>query len=391
LSDAATVLERCARLGEVSEEPGLLVRPFASPAMRAATELVADWMRDAGLTVREDAVGNLIGRREGDGPRALILGSHLDSVRDAGRYDGVLGVLAALAVVERLGARRLPFAVEVVGFADEEGLRYGTAYLGSGALAGRFDPAWPDLRDARGVALGELLRGDPASAARSGDELVGYCELHIEQGPVLEARDEPVGVVEAIAGQSHVEATFAGEAGHAGTVPMAARHDALAAAAELVLTIEAVARATGGLVATAGRLAVEPGARNVIPGRAALTADVRHADDDARRAAVERLRARAHEIAAARAVGLEWREAAEVAAVAMDPGLTAALAAAAGGPVARLTSGAGHDAAMMASIAPAAMLFVRCRRGISHHPDEAVEAADVAVAIDVLERFVHAL
>jgi allantoate deiminase len=380
LTDAATVLERCARLGEVSEEPGLLVRRFGTPAMERANALVGGWMREAGLDVREDAVRNLIGRR-GSGP-AFVLGSHLDTVRDAGRYDGPLGVLVALAAVERV---QTPFAVEVVGFADEEGLRFGTAYLGSSAMAGR--PLPLDARDADGVRLGDLVP-DPAPAARDTADLLGYCEVHIEQGPVLERRGLPVGVVTAITGQTHAEVRIEGEAGHAGTVPMEGRHDALCAAAELVLAAEEVAT---GVVATVGRLALEPGARNVIPAAATLTVDLRHGDDAVRRRAVDALRERAGAIAARRGVALHWETTAELPAVPMSPRLTDALAAAVGEPVARLASGAGHDAAMMASLTPAAMLFVRCRGGVSHHPDESVEEADVAVAIDVMERFLRAL
>jgi allantoate deiminase len=391
LSTAATVLERCALLGEVSEEPGRLVRRFGTDAMRRANELVGGWMRDAGMTVREDAVGNLIGRA-GDGP-AFVLGSHLDTVVDAGRYDGPLGVLVGLAVVERL-RERLPFAVEVVAFADEEGVRYGTAYLGSSAMTGRFDPAWLSLRDADGVALGDLVRGDPASAARDPTELLGYCEVHIEQGPVLEHRDLPVGIVTGITGQTHLDVTYHGIAGHAGTVPMTARHDALCGAAELVRAVERLPDERPGLVATVGRLSVEPGARNVIPATAALTVEVRHADDGVRRAAVRTLHEDADIGAGARELSLEWRQTADLAAVPMSPRLVQLLAGAVeaqGQPVERLPSGAGHDAAEMAAITPSAMLFVRCRRGISHHPDESVEEADVAVAIDVVERFLRAL
>jgi allantoate deiminase len=391
LSDAATVLERCDRLNEISEEDGRLVRRFGTDALARAHELVGGWMREAGMSVRHDAVGNMIARLgDGDAP-ALALGSHLDSVVDAGRYDGPLGVLVGLAVVERLGPRP-PFPLEVLVFADEEGVRFGTSYLGSAAMIGRFDPAWPELRDADGIALADLLRGDPATAARGRDELRGYVEVHIEQGPRLERRDLPVGVVSAISSQTHGEVAFRGEAGHAGTVPMEGRLDALCAAAEFVLAAEDVAR--GGVVATVGRLDVAPGARNVIPARAAMTLDLRHAEDEPRRAAVRALHARAERIAARRGVRLHWEESADLPAVPMSPELAGGLAAAIealGFAVERLPSGAGHDAAPMSTITPAAMLFVRCRGGISHHPDESVEEDDVAVAIDVVERLVRGL
>jgi allantoate deiminase len=400
LSTAAAVLERCDRLAEVSEEPDRLVRRYATPAMRRANDLVAGWMHEAGLEVREDAAGNLIGRREGDGPRALVLGSHLDTVLDAGRYDGPLGVVAGIAVAERLRGARLPFALEVVGFADEEGLRFGNAFLGSSAMAGTFAPAWLTLTDSGGTTLADALRafgGDPyavPSAARGPDELLAYCELHIEQGPVLERRDVPVGVVTAIAGQSHAEVRFDGEAGHAGTVPMEARRDALCAAAEWILAVEALARERDPLVATVGRAAVRPGARNVIPGEARMTLDVRHGSDAVRREAVEALRAEADRVAAARGVRLRWLSRGEVAAVPTSPQLRERLeqaVAAAGVPVERLPSGAGHDGVAMSAVAPVAMLFVRCERGISHNPAESVAEEDVAVALDVLERFVGGL
>jgi allantoate deiminase len=369
LSDAATVLERCARLGAVSEEDGLLVRRYGTDAMRRANELVAGWMEEAGLATHEDAVGNLIGRR-GEGT-PVMLGSHLDTVRDAGRYDGPLGVMVAIAA-----AQRVPdVTVEVAGFADEEGLRFGTAYLGSAAVAGRFDAGWPDRRDAAGVSLADLLRGDPATARR---EIRAYAEVHIEQGPVLERLNEPVGVVTAINGQSHIDVVFTGEAGHAGTVPFDARKDALAAAAEFVLAVEGVG--------TVGRLRVEPGGRNVIPGRAVMSLDVRDPADASRRANVAALRDRAHEVAARRGLAVEWTAVNEIPAVAMDERLGDAW-----GVATRLPSGAGHDAAMMAAVAPATMLFVRCGGGISHNPAESVEQADVAVAIDALERFLHAV
>jgi allantoate deiminase len=395
LSTAASVLERCAALGRVSEEPERLVRRYATPAMREAYGLVGGWMRDAGLVVREDAAGNLIGRREGPG-RTLVLGSHLDTVVDAGRYDGPLGVLAAIAVLERMWDRALPYAVEVIAFADEEGVRYGTTFLGSSAVAGRFAPAWLALADDDGVTMADALRafgGDPdaiASAALRGEDLLGYVEVHIEQGPVLERRGAPVGLVTTITGQTHAEVGFLGEAGHAGTVPMNARRDALAAAAEWIVAVESVARRRQGTVATVGMIDVDPGARNVIPGAARMTLDVRHTSNAVRREAIADLRAEAQRIAASREVELDWDARGETAAVPTSPDLADRLAdaiEAAGHATERLASGAGHDAVAMAALTEIAMLFVRCERGISHNPAEAVAEADVAVALDVLERF----
>jgi len=396
---AALVLERADRLAACTEEPGRLTRRFATPALAAAGDLVLGWMRDAGMTVRRDAVGNVIGRWEPPGGASagtLLLGSHLDTVRDAGRYDGMLGVLVALACVE--GLRDAPLAVEVYGFADEEGVRYGTAYLGSSVVAGTFDPAALDRRDADGVTMRDAITafgGDPgvlADARRDRSDLLGYVEVHIEQGPVLEAEDLPVGVVSGIAGQTRAEVAFTGVAGHAGTVPMALRRDALAGAAELVTAAEA--RATDGLVATVGELRVEPGASNVIPARATLSLDVRHLDDAARRTAAADLHARAEGIAAARGLELQWSEVQATDAVACAPALRAELEAAVGDkgvPVRRLPSGAGHDAAVMSRLCDVAMLFVRCAGGISHNPAEAVTAEDVAVAIDVTSRLLDRL
>jgi allantoate deiminase len=396
-ADAPSVLERCDALAACSEEQGRITRRFATRALGRAREIVAGWMEEAGLATRVDAVGNLVGRLEGAGAQTLLLGSHLDSVRDAGRYDGPLGVLAALAAAERFAraGRTLPFALEVVAFADEEGLRYGTAYLGSAALAGRFDPTWLGRRDGDGIALADALRdwgGDPgaiASLARDPATLRGYLEVHIEQGPVLEARDLPVGVVTAIAGQTRASVGFEGRAGHAGTTPMDGRSDALAAAAEWITAVEATARGQHGLVATVGEIAAAPNASNVIPAAVTASLDVRHPDDGARERAVETLRAAAAGAAGARGVHAAWELVQANAAVPCDPGLADALARAVqaqGVAVERLASGAGHDGVALAALTPVAMLFVRCAGGISHHPGESVRADDVAVAIDVLER-----
>jgi allantoate deiminase len=395
---AEQVVRRCRKLALLSDEEGRLTRAFGGAAMARANELVGAWLAEAGMAVRADAARNLVGHLPGTDPDAgtLLLGSHLDTVRDAGAFDGPLGVLAAIAAVARLRAEDvgLPFSVDVLGFSDEEGLRFGTAYLGSRAIAGTVDAALLDVAGADGVTVREALGADPEIAARRGEKLLGYCELHIEQGPVLEQRDAPVGVVEAIAGATRAELTFTGRAGHAGTVPMALRHDAACAVAELVLAVESTARAEPGLVATVGQLAAEPGAPNVVPGVARASLDVRHAHDAVRTAAVARIRAEADGIADRRGVALDWDDRLDTPAVAMDPRLSGLLAGAVaelGLPDIRLPSGAGHDAVALSALTPVAMLFVRCAGGVSHHPDESVEVADVAVALDVLDRFLRTL
>ena len=402
MSDLAELaMTRINALAQVSEDTGRLTRTFASPAMRRANELVGSWMREAGMAVRVDGIGNLIGHypaAQTDG-KILLLGSHLDTVRDAGKFDGALGVLVAIACVQRLGENkaRLPFAIEIVGFADEEGVRYQTACLGSRALAGTFNPADLKRTDARGLTMAEAIRefgGSPdalASAKVDPGRLLGHAEVHIEQGPVLEQKNLAVGVVTTIAGQSRARVSFVGCAGHAGTVPMNLRRDALCAAAEFVLAAEALAQNRGGLVATVGEIAAWPGASNVIPGEARLSLDVRHPDDTVRRRAGDQLKKRAEEIAAERGVQVRWELVHETPAVVCDRRLTAVLNEAVKrrqktSPL--LASGAGHDAAAMAAVAPVAMLFVRCKGGISHHPDESVTSEDVHVAIQVMSDFI---
>lgn len=389
---AAEVLARADELAAISEEPQRLTRRFATPALRRAGELVAGWMEDVGMTVRRDAVGNVIGR-VGDGV-PLVLGSHIDTVPDAGRFDGPLGVLAALAVVERLGAEAPP--LEVVAFADEEGARFGTAYLGSAAYAGAFEREWLDLADADGITMADAIRdagGDPEAAVGApAPRLAGYVEVHIEQGPVLEREGLPVGVVTAIAGQTRASLTLTGEAGHAGTLPMAGRRDALVAASELVLAVERIGRSREGLVATVGVLSVVLGAPNVVPAEARLSLDVRHADDEVRAEAVGAIRAELERIAAVRSLERLWTPLQDIDAVEMTPELRERLERAieaTGHPVRRLVSGAGHDAVALERICPVGMLFVRCAGGVSHHPSESVAEDDVAVALDVLEQVVR--
>ena len=398
----AALLDRIDALAAITAEPGRLTRLYLTPEHRRASDLVAGWMREAGMAVAEDAVGNVIGRYEGEAPRgpALLLGSHLDTVRDAGKYDGMLGVVSAIAVVAELNrqGRRLPFAVEVVGFADEEGTRFQSTLIGSRAVAGTFDPAVLDARDADGVTLADAMRAfglDPAAiptAARRPQDVLAYAELHIEQGPVLESLGQPVGVVTAIAGATRMAVTVTGTAGHAGTVPMALRRDALAAAAEMVLAVEETAGGRDRLVGTVGRIEAMPGATNVIPGRVRFTIDLRADTDPVRAERQAALLERLHAIAERRGVTIATEVLHDSPAVACHPALMAQFAAAAkaeGLDAPELPSGAGHDAMALTPLAPVAMLFVRCERGISHNPAESVTAEDAEAGARVLFRFVE--
>jgi allantoate deiminase len=399
LMAGAALHARIDALAAISAEPGRLTRVFASPEQRRANALVLGWMRDAGMAAREDAIGNVIGRCEGARPGgpALLLGSHLDSVRDAGRWDGPLGVVTAIAVVDALhrAGRSLPFPVEIVGFCDEEGTRFGATMLGSRALTGRFDRSLLGLHDAQGVTMADAMRGyglDPAripDAARRPGDFFGYLELHIEQGPVLERLGIPVGCVTAIAGATRLRVTIEGQAGHAGTVPMQGRHDALAAAAAAVLAVEGRAVVEDGLVATVGRLDVSPGSVNVIPGRVVFTVDLRAAEDDRRRRMDADIRDAIARLCDRRGVAVRIEQTHELPAAPCAPALQRAIAAAIdaeGFPVRLLPSGAGHDAMEVAAIAPIGMIFVRCRGGVSHHPSEHAEEADIAAGARVLHR-----
>jgi len=404
---AQTVMARLEVLGRISDEPGRLTRTFCSPAMQRANKLVSSWMSQAGMTTRKDAIGNLIGHYDGErrgqkDDKELLLGSHLDTVRNAGKFDGPLGVLTAIACVQRLHENqiRLPFAIEVIAFADEEGVRFHKAYLGSTALAGAFDARDLKRRDAEGITMEAAIRdfgGNPEALATlrlNPDLLLGYVEVHIEQGPLLEKKKLPLGVVTAIAGQTRMNLAFNGRAGHAGTTPMALRQDALCAAAQFILEVEALAKERPGLVATVGAIQAFPGISNVIPAQAQLSLDLRHALDDLRRAAGAELRKRARKIALARKLQVDWQAVSDTAAVQCDQRLSTVL----GEAVKRrqqslvwLPSGAGHDAAAMAAIAPVAMLFVRCKGGISHHPEESASAGDIRMAIAVLGEFLQRL
>jgi allantoate deiminase len=399
---AARILERCDALARCSEQPDGLTRVYLSPEQRAANELVLAWMKEAGMSARLDAVGNAVGRYEGDrdGLPCLMLGSHLDTVRDAGRYDGMLGVVTAIECVSTLSARgrRLPFAVEVVGFADEEGVRFNATLLGSHAVAGTFDRAHLDRADAAGKTMREAFRDfrlDPeaiGAAARRRDELLAYAELHIEQGPVLEAERLPVGVVTAINGGSRLAVEISGTAGHAGTVPMRLRRDALAAASECVLAVERIAASQPEVVGTVGKIEALPGAINVIPGRVRFSLDMRAPTDDAREAALAQVRSAFEDVARRRGLELELRPVWQAKTATCARWLQEQLGAAVEGEgiaLRHLPSGAGHDGMAMIAIADIGMLFVRCKGGISHNPAEAITEDDAAVAARVFLRFIE--
>ncbi|MDE1146931.1 MAG: allantoate amidohydrolase [Azospirillaceae bacterium] len=383
-------------------EAPALTRLYLTPEHRAAADELLAWMGEAGMAAHLDATGTVVGRYEGTVPGlpALLLGSHIDTVRNAGKYDGNLGVLAAVAAVAELNrsGERLPYAIEVLGFGDEEGVRFPTTLTGSRGVAGTLAPGALDMRDRDGVTLGDALRAfgcDPAGlggVARDPSRVLGFVEVHIEQGPVLEAQGLALGIVTAINGASRYTVTVTGLAGHAGTVPMALRRDPLAAAAEMVLAVEACTQAEPDLVATVGRIEARPGAVNVIPGQAIFTIDLRSPRDASRKAAAAGLLDTLAAIAARRGVGLAVQPAHDAPAAHCHPDLMRQL----GHAVARagiiphhLPSGAGHDAMALAPLCPIAMLFVRCKGGISHHPDEAITAEDADLAVSVLLEFLR--
>ena len=389
-------------LAECSEDPGELTRRYLTPEHAQAAEIVMTRMREAGMNARLDAVGNVIGRFPGrrPGARRLILGSHLDTVRNAGKYDGALGVMLPIACLKSLHERgaRLDYPVDVIAFGDEEGLRFQATLIGSRAVAGNFDPDLLSIGDENGVRLGEALRSfglDPEAVGEASyrrDEVAGYVEVHIEQGPVLEAEDRPVGVVTAIAGATRLRVEVIGRAGHAGTVPMSLRRDALAAASEAVTAVERICRGIPGAVGTVGVLRTLSGAVNVIPGAVEFTVDVRAGSDGLRRDALRQIDEAFAAIAERRGVLFDTVTTHETGACECSPGLIESLGgaiAAEGLQVRELPSGAGHDAMAMAHLTEVGMLFVRCRDGISHHPAESMTEADAEVAAKVLLRFLE--
>ncbi len=385
------IVGRINELAAISETPEHLTRIFLTKEHRAAADLILGWMRDAGMRAHLDAIGNVCGRYEGEvaGSPCLMLGSHYDTVRDAGKWDGPLGLITAISCVAELQrrGRRLPFAIEVTGFADEEGVRFASTLLGSRAVAGTFDESVLGVKDSEGISLRDALSqfgldpGHVGAAARTRAELLAYLELHIEQGPVLEGLNVPVGVVTAISGATRLAARLTGMAGHAGTVPMPLRRDALAGAAECIVAIEEFCRSgQSGLVGTVGYIHAMPGATNVIPGQVSFTIDIRAPSDPHRKLAVADIVRQIESIARRRKLELQVDVTHENRTVPCAPWLKDQVSEAIAGEGCRvfeLPSGAGHDGMAMIEIADVAMLFVRCRGGISHHPDEHVELADV--------------
>ncbi len=359
--------------------------------MHDCHQLLRGWMQSLGMEVSVDAAGNLRGVYPGSDPAAgrLLIGSHLDTVPNAGAYDGVLGVVLGVALLESLAGKRLPFAIEIAGFSEEEGVRFGVPFLGSRALVGRMDEQLLALEDSAAVSLESAIRQfglDPAQlpAAALDPSTFAYLEFHIEQGPVLESMEEPLGVVESIAGQSRLAVQFTGKAAHAGTTPMGLRRDALAAAAHWITQVEKEARSSPGLVATVGRLEAKPGASNVVPAEVTASLDVRHASDQIRTRAVENLIAAANDLARERGLGVHIVRQLDQQSVEMQPALVSVAVRAlqeVGCRGHRMTSGAGHDAMILAEKIPSVMIFLRSPGGLSHHPEESVFPGDVQLAL----------
>jgi allantoate deiminase len=398
---ALRVIARCREIAACTEVPGEITRLFLTPPMHAVHTLMRGWMETVGMTVQVDAIGNLRGLWPGLVPKSprLLIGSHLDTVSNAGAFDGILGVVLGIAIVEELRGQHLPFAIEVIGFSEEEGVRFSKPFLGSLALVGKLDVETLALADRNGISIRQAIEAYGLHPAQLpsvvlSDDAFAYLEFHIEQGPVLESEDASLGIVEALVGQTRMELIFAGQSNHAGTTPMHLRHDAMAAAAEWIVAVEDYANSHKGLVATVGKLEASPGAGNVIAGQVTASLDIRHADDAVRKAAVVTMMQLAEAAATKRGVQVTAHTQLDQAAVPLSQQLTAILhkaAAQAGFSSHQMISGAGHDAMILAPVIPSAMLFLRSPEGLSHHPDEKVLPDDVEAALTTAMEFLTQL
>jgi allantoate deiminase len=397
---AARVISRCREIAGHTEVPGEITRLFLTPPMHAVHALLREWMESAGMTVQVDAIGNLRGLWSGLSPRSprLLIGSHLDTVPNAGAFDGILGVVLGVSIVEELRGQHLPYAIEVIGFSEEEGVRFSKPFLGSRALLGKLDPETLACRDRSGISILRAIQTFGLDPARLPEAIMNnvfaYFEIHIEQGPVLESEELSLGIVEAIVGQTRMQLVFSGHANHAGTTPMHLRHDAMAAAADWIVSVEGYANSHDGLVATVGKIEASPGVDNVIAGQVMASLDVRHPDNEARTTAVATLIQSAESAAAKRGVQVATLIQLEQSAVLLDSQLTTTLQDAAtrtGIRSQRMMSGAGHDAMILAPNVPSTMLFLRSPGGLSHHPDESVLLEDVEAALATAVEFLQLL
>jgi allantoate deiminase len=402
---AEKVLQRINELASVSEEAGFIVRTYGTKAFIEGRNKVEKWMKEAGLHTWVDNIGNVRGRlfSENPGAKTFVIASHIDTIVNAGKFDGPLGVLAGLDLLEQLivSQTKLPFHIELIGFCDEEGCRFHTTYLGSEAVTGSFDNSVLKAKDAEGISLEEVIKMNGGDVTQSGKDAIakedwlGYFEIHIEQGPVLYESDIPVGVVTSIAGQYRAGIIFRGEAGHAGTVPMDMRKDALVCAAEFILEAEKFAEShQPDLVATIGKLHIINSASNVIPGEVIISFDLRSADEKLLAASYDSIRKMGEAICSKRNIMMEWDLVQHTRPVSCDVAMTDLLAGSvkeAGYKLTELVSGAGHDAVPVSKVSPVSMLFVKCFKGISHRPDENVEPDDIAAAIKVSDNFIKKL
>lgn len=400
------IITRLEELSSISDDNDCISRFYGTAAHQRASDLIFNWMSEAGMLVTKDTIGNIRGicQSSESGAKHFVIGSHFDSVHDAGKYDGPLGILLGIEMAERLAQEKisLPFHLNCVAFADEEGSRFSTAYLGSSVLAGNFDQQWLSRKDDQGMTFEELIEYNGGSIENIAQDQIlkedwlGYFEAHIEQGPVLCSEDLPVCLVSGIAAQARVNVSWKGMAGHAGTSPMDIRNDALCAAAEFTLMIEDIGKVNKEqLVATVGKLNVSPNTSNVIPGLVEQSLDIRSPNDPFLSEMLQLIESKGRQIANKRNIEFEWNLMQLNPSIECDTSLQESLGRSIKkgniNRVLTIPSGAGHDAVMISAVAPVSMLFVRCTAGISHNPLEYVEPSDINDALTVCNHFMDEL